>query len=943
MTKLLMKQLIVFVFLTSVSLFAFSQHQSSFSLPAGVGSNDYHHDKIIFKVKSEFAAQCKDHQIEVESLQKALNSIGVSGVYRKFPDIMPPSAAKDENGRLYTDLSVIYAADINPGLNIVKAVNAIIASGAVDYAQPQYIHQPLNYVPSDPLNFNQYHLGIIGLYAAWDQYRGDTNIVVGIVDWGTDIDHPDLVQNVKYNYNDQIDGIDNDNDGYVDNFRGWDLGEDDNNPQGVITHGCFVAGLAGAATDNNVGISGTGFLCKHLPVKVCNDNNIGTMEYEGIVYAAEHGCSIINCSWGAKFYTGPYGQDIINYAAINKGALILSACGNDDNTRRFFPASYDNVLSVAATNSTDIKWSGSSYGYTIDIAAPGENVWSTLDGGTYGSSSGTSFSAPIVAGCAAILKTRFPALSGVQIGEKLKVSADIIDTLPGNIAYVDKLGSGRINIMAAINDTTHPSVEMINRAFSNTQGGEYFNPGDTVLITGNFINYLEPSTAALKVKLSSTSPYITIYDSVFNIGALSTMGSVSNQSAPFRVLLKSNVPVDYELLLKLEFTDTDYRSVQYLFLNVNTGYINIDTNKIGTTFTSNGMIGYNNGSSLQGLGFTYNSGKTLMAVGGFIIGKSATQVSDAIYGTNGTYDMDFYSLIRAHSVDPPLVSNLDLFTLFNDSLAGSSRLNVEIKSRAFAWDTSDKSKFVLLEYTIVNKNLISVNSVYAGVYMDWDIKNYMSNRTGYDPENKLGYCFSTEGGTYTGISLVSNGPAIHYAFDNDGSNGSINVFDGFTSSEKYIALKTFRNEAGISGNGNDVSSLLSSGPYTIPSGDSVKVVFALIAGDHLGDLEGSADAAYQQYNYAGFEDFSAENGNVLYQNQPNPFADESIIEFYLSEKQHIRLSLYSLDGREVLLFDGIKEKGMHQYRFLTVPDPGVYVYTLRGEDFLLKKKCCITK
>jgi hypothetical protein len=227
--------------------------------------------------------------------------------------------------------------------------------------------------------------------------------------------------------------------------------------------------------------------------------------------------------------------------------------------------------------------------------------------------------------------------------------------------------------------------------------------------------------------------------------------------------------------------------------------------------------------------------------------------------------------------------------------------------------------------------------------MDWDIKNYISNRTGYDPENKLGYCFSTEGGTYTGISLVSNGPAIHYAFDNDGSNGSINVFDGFTSSEKYIALKTFRNEAGISGNGNDVSSLLSSGPYTIPSGDSVKVVFALIAGDHLGDLEGSANAAYQQYNYAGFEDFSAENGNVLYQNQPNPFADESIIEFYLSEKQHIRLSLYSLDGREMLLFDGIKEEGMHQYRFLTVPDPGVYIYTLLGDGFLLKKKCCITK
>jgi serine protease len=124
------------------------------------------------------------------------------------------------------------------------------------------------------------------------------------------------------------------------------MGENDNNPTGTITHGTFVAGLSSATPDNNIGISGTGFLCKFLPIKVCNANNEGTMTYESIVYAVEHGCSIINCSWGGTFYTGQYGQDVIDYATINKDALVVAACGNDNNSVSFFPASYNLIRST---------------------------------------------------------------------------------------------------------------------------------------------------------------------------------------------------------------------------------------------------------------------------------------------------------------------------------------------------------------------------------------------------------------------------------------------------------------------------------------------------------------------------------------------------------------------------------------------------------------------
>ena len=168
--------------------------------------------------------------------------------------------------------------------------------------------------------------------------------MIGIIDTGTDPDHPDLAANLKHNYADPINGLDDDGDGYVDNFNGWDLGESDNDATvNANTHGSHVSGCAAAVTDNGVGVASPGFNCKFLPVKISNAGGTLTMGYEGIVYAADHGCNVINCSWGGGG-GGALGQNAIDYATINKDALVVCAAGNNSSNQTFYPAAYNYVF-----------------------------------------------------------------------------------------------------------------------------------------------------------------------------------------------------------------------------------------------------------------------------------------------------------------------------------------------------------------------------------------------------------------------------------------------------------------------------------------------------------------------------------------------------------------------------------------------------------------------
>jgi hypothetical protein len=378
----------------------------------------------------------------------------------------------------------------------------------------------------------------------------------------------------------------------------------------------------------------------------------------------------------------------------------------------------------------------------------------------------------------------------------------------------------------------------------------------------------------------------------------------------------------------------------------NINYLNIDTNRISTSINSQGMIGYNDGNCLQGLGFRYNNSETLLYSGGFVVGKSYTQVSDALYGASGGFDHDFYPLRSISKINNPTHADFEASNEFNDSLAYATRLNILVKQHAYAWSQAPKDKFVILKYTVINKNNSAINNLYAGLFLDWDIGNSLKNRIGFDAINRLGYCFPIDGGTYTGISLITPGPMFHYGFDNDGSNGSIKVTSGFTASEKYAALKTNRNDAGMFSTGNDVSQMVSSGPYTLSPNDSIVLAFAVIAGDHLNDVQNSVAQAIQGYYLTGIDENnnSSQDEIKLFQNEPNPFTHKTSISFYLNKELNVELSYCGISGNtKEIIFNGNLGKGIHSFDISKNLSPGVYIYSLTSDNFSIKKKMCVVK
>lgn len=876
---------------------------------------------IIIKVKNNFRDQCFDNNIENQKISNCLKAIDAISVKKKFPNHKLPVTLFDGHGRKLVDLTLIYEIKINASQNLKKAINSLLATGLLDYAEPHYV-QKLMYAPNDPSTSLQYYLDRINAFEAWDISQSDTNIVIGITDTGTDLFHEDLINSLKLNYFDPIDGIDNDSDGYTDNYYGWDLGENDNTPQcNANFHGLHSAGISSATVDNNTGIAGIGFKAKYLPVKIADANGTLNSSYEGIVYAVDHGCQIVNCSWGGSG-ASQFGQDIVNYAAINCNALVIASAGNNGDDVLFYPASYQNVLNVAATDQLDHKKANSTYGITIDVCAPGEDILSTWIGNTYVASGGTSTAAPVVSGAAAIVKSHFPTYSGIQIGEQLRATADNIDTIGFNAAWAGKLGKGRINLYRALTDTNVVSIVLTNSNVTDNNDNAYII-GDTLTITGEFTNYLAPANA-VAVTMSSSSPFVQMIDSTVSLGNLNTLQLISTNSSPFKASILNGAPINATVEFKLTITDNAGHSfINYIAIVINVDFINININDVATTFTSKGNIGFNNNAS-QGLGFIYNS-NNLLYESGLLIGSGPNNVSDRVRGLSGN-DVDFSSIINVSRIIPGVFSEFDVAGSFNDAGAAANALPVKVLQHAYAWSTIGNTKYVIFKYRIINTGSVLLSNLYAGAFADWDIMNSNLNKGAYDAANKMGYCFSTQAsGLYAGIKLLSgSAPAVHYAMDNtSGGGGGIDPTGGISTSEKYTALSTNRPNAGGAGSGNDVIEFMSSGPFTISPNDTIEVAFAYIAGDSLSDLQNSAAAAQVKYDNNPVTVKNTAVHNVDFKLFPNPAADVLNIAPGYGNLINCTIKLIDVQGKVIQEIPVIKQQPLVQLS-LTGIDNGIY-------------------
>ncbi len=369
-------------------------------------------------------------------------------------------------------------------------ISELGAFAEVEYAEP---------IPTNVTSFTPNDLGANTTSGQWGLHKVDAQnawnladgngITIAIVDNAFILTHPDLINK------------------YVPGFDAADVDSDPSAPNTTFQHGTHVAGIAGAETDNALGVASIGYKASIMPIKTTATgypHYYITHGYEGIVAAANMGADIINCSWGG------YGSSTTNANAVataySMGTVIVAAAGNNSNTVVTYPANYPNVVSVVSTDINDVVSGFSTYGSWVDVCAPGTSIRSCIPGG-YGIMSGTSMASPLVAGLCALVWSSNTGYSNNDVVNCVLTSADNIDAQ--NPAKVGLMGAGRINALAAIqcavpcppmlvlvsptDDITTPTpqdfeVDMFIEASNDLSPGTFvdYDAGDDILLLDGF-------------------------------------------------------------------------------------------------------------------------------------------------------------------------------------------------------------------------------------------------------------------------------------------------------------------------------------------------------------------------------------------------------------------------------------------------------------------------
>ena len=382
----------------------------------------------------EFSSECN-------TLQKLSAVYGFNAVTKPFR-----TPALKNIYKLY--FAEVYQADA-----LIRELNEL---PYIEYACKSPIYK--SFATPNDVHANQWYLNLIQAFDAWDITTGQAHVKVAIVDDAVKITHPDLAPIIYSNPYETLDSTDTDGNGFVDDINGWDVANNDNDPEPpashwmyqfsnmIFTHGTHCAGIAGAATNNNIGIASIGYGISIIPVKCTKDDAIIPLALdagpEGIDYAIAAGADVISLSWGSAQNVQVV-EDAVN-AALAEGIIVTAAAGNDGNTSLMYPASHTGVISVGAITKNDIIASFSQRNEKISVMAPGDSIWSCQrENSGYMYLEGTSMACPMVAGLAGLMKSLDTTFTASEIKACLMAGCDNIDAL--NPSAAGLMGSGRIN------------------------------------------------------------------------------------------------------------------------------------------------------------------------------------------------------------------------------------------------------------------------------------------------------------------------------------------------------------------------------------------------------------------------------------------------------------------------------------------------------------------
>ena len=353
----------------------------------------------------------------------------------------------------------------------------------------------IDFVPNDPDWLKQWGPHIIEADCAWNTTTGDPSVLTAVIDTGIDWDHPDLTAN------------------YV--ALGYDWVNNDPDPMDDHGHGTHCGGVIAAVTNNNIGIAGL------AQVRIMAEKGIDELGYgrsdelaNAIIHAVDQGADILSCSWGSDVkFKCTVMHEALKYA-YDHGVLVIGAAGNDATNVKHYPAAYDEVMAVTATDESDNPAGFTNFGDWVEVAAPGVHVYSTIWDDSYAYMSGTSMSAPHVSGVAALIWSQFPSMTPDQVRAQLRYTSDDL----GDHGFDVYHGYGRVNARRAVEQAPFDHDVLVLSWLKP----RYVNLGTQVTINSTILNMGTSDESSIAVQL-------LVNDSVVDSETISSL--VSGESA----------------------------------------------------------------------------------------------------------------------------------------------------------------------------------------------------------------------------------------------------------------------------------------------------------------------------------------------------------------------------------------------------------------------------
>jgi serine protease len=896
------------------------------------------------------------------------------------PELVSLLGGLDDNATLFLDKTYDLSAATTRGVDRAEAQKAdrTVTAWSVDYIDAPRVWNELGYTGN--------------------------GVIVGHIDTGVYLSHPDLAGGLWVNPGEIAgNGIDDDNNGFVDDINGWDFGVGDNNPNDDSPgagHGTHTAGnVIGDGTNGT--ITGVAPGAKLIACKVWQaDGSGGTlgMIYEAEQYCAEMGARIITMSLGIP---GELPASYMRAERVNNnnlrdaGVAFFNSSGNEHysysppfevglTARCPAPwmaggiphSSLSGVIAVGGTGyQNDLVYTASSRGpvnwgdvepyndwdfstgnglIKPDVAAPGTNVNSTvIPSGYSGNSwSGTSMACPHAAGLAALMLEKNPSLSVAGIDSLMELNA--IDL--GTVGKDNVFGSGRIDAFAIVDAVpmTQAASIFASATMPDPAGDSVIDPGETSgmafeLTNNSLVLPAEDVTATLAVV---PNPYVTVGTASAPFADMAINGGTADNTAnPFTLVVAPAAPQGFEFTMLLTvFAGTTFEKTFDIPWYV--GLPEFRTHNAGNvylTVTDYGTLGYMDANHSEGNGMGYLDGGSGLYLGSFWASMSSSYVCARDFSGSGQDPYEWETQVEPNGrvMDLGASSSDQTFqSIYTDS-GHEDPLPLTVQQTSYAFGTEPNDKFVILEYTLTNDAITSYSTFRTAIFCDFDIGDSSANEGGSDAANKLVYMYSGSG-PYYGVSVVGDASAANLTLLNNPTWVYPNEYidNGIKLRHMTGAMST-----PFSTGPDDWSAICSQNVALNGSGGTATVVFAMLYGETLADLQASAIAANAAYSPTTPVTMDTPYKVIkLAQNHPNPFNPITSIKYVMPRDGHAEIAVYSIDGRRVrTLISGNVAMGEHSVTWDGTDDSGVhaasgiYFYKLEADGEVTSRKMTLVK